>query len=108
MHLLTQVVDKAVKMWYNKKVVNASMAELADAPDLGSGGEIRAGSIPVTRIQRGAPAGSSAPHRCGAQYFSVNESDLQGLAAAESLRFFRGVLFMQRRKAIPFSYRIAV
>lgn len=27
----------------------ASMAELADAPDLGSGGEIHAGSIPVTR-----------------------------------------------------------
>ena len=25
------------------------MAELADAPDLGSGGEIHAGSIPVTR-----------------------------------------------------------
>lgn len=27
------------------------MAELADAPDLGSGGEIHAGSIPVTRIK---------------------------------------------------------
>jgi hypothetical protein len=27
----------------------ASVAELADAPDLGSGGETRAGSIPVTR-----------------------------------------------------------
>ena len=26
------------------------MAELADAPDLGSGGEIRAGSTPVTRM----------------------------------------------------------
>ena len=28
------------------------MAELADAPDLGSGGEIHAGSIPVTRTSR--------------------------------------------------------
>lgn len=30
------------------------MAELADAPDLGSGGEIHAGSIPVTRTSRKA------------------------------------------------------
>ena len=28
------------------------MAELADAPDLGSGGAPRAGSSPVTRIQK--------------------------------------------------------
>lgn len=28
------------------------MAELADAPDLGSGGEIHAGSIPVTRTNQ--------------------------------------------------------
>ena len=31
------------------------MAELADAPDLGSGGEIRAGSIPVTRTNEKSP-----------------------------------------------------
>lgn len=32
-----------------QKIKYAGMAELADAPDLGSGGEIHAGSIPVTR-----------------------------------------------------------
>ncbi len=31
------------------------MAELADAPDLGSGGEIHAGSIPVTRTNEKSP-----------------------------------------------------
>ncbi len=31
------------------------MAELADAPDLGSGGEIHAGSIPVTRTNDKSP-----------------------------------------------------
>jgi hypothetical protein len=30
---------------------NADMAELADAPDLGSGGAIHAGSIPVIRTK---------------------------------------------------------
>ena len=30
----------------------ADMAELADAPDLGSGGQPRAGSSPVIRIRR--------------------------------------------------------
>ncbi len=34
---------------FRQKILYASMAELADAPDLGSGGEIHAGSIPVTR-----------------------------------------------------------
>ena len=34
------------------KIEYASMAELADAPDLGSGGEIHAGSIPVTRTKK--------------------------------------------------------
>ena len=34
----------------------AGMAELADVPDLGSGGLIRAGSNPVTRTKKmGAP-----------------------------------------------------
>lgn len=36
-------------------VHHASMAELADAPDLGSGGEIHAGSIPVTRTNEKSP-----------------------------------------------------
>ena len=35
-----------------QKIKYAGMAELADAPDLGSGGEIHAGSIPVTRTKR--------------------------------------------------------
>ena len=33
-------------------LIHASMAELADAPDLGSGGAIHAGSTPVTRTQK--------------------------------------------------------
>ena len=32
--------------------LNAGMAELADAPDLGSGGTPRAGSSPVIRIKK--------------------------------------------------------
>ena len=32
-----------------QKAPNADMAELADAPDLGSGGKSRAGSTPVIR-----------------------------------------------------------
>ena len=34
-----------------KHIIHAGMAELADAPDLGSGGVIHAGSIPVTRTK---------------------------------------------------------
>ena len=35
-----------------KSVSHAGMAELADAPDLGSGGQPRAGSSPVARTVR--------------------------------------------------------
>ena len=40
---------------FKSKIECASMAELADAPDLGSGGEIHAGSIPVTRTNEKSP-----------------------------------------------------
>ena len=33
-------------------ILYAGVAELADAPDLGSGGQPRAGSSPVTRISQ--------------------------------------------------------
>ena len=35
---------------FHKNMHHADMAELADAPDLGSGGNTRAGSTPVIRI----------------------------------------------------------
>ena len=38
-------------MWYNTFRHPAGVAELADAPDLGSGG-LRAGSSPVTRTKK--------------------------------------------------------
>ncbi len=37
-----------------REIKYAGMAKLADAPDLGSGGEIHAGSIPVTRTSIGS------------------------------------------------------
>ena len=44
-------------IWYYDRItdcklikLHADMAELADAPDLGSGGNTRAGSTPVIRI----------------------------------------------------------
>ena len=43
------------------------MAELADAPDLGSGGVIHAGSIPVTRTTRQGPEPIRAPGFCFTQ-----------------------------------------
>lgn len=46
---------------------NAGMAELADAPDLGSGGVIHAGSIPVTRTTRQGPEPIRAPGFCFTQ-----------------------------------------
>ena len=41
-------VDGRRKLLYNN-IVPAGMAELADAPDLGSGGALHAGSTPVAR-----------------------------------------------------------
>ena len=53
-----RVIDKRKKTCYNNKVVddtavNAGMAELADALDLGSSVNRRAGSTPVIRIKKG-------------------------------------------------------
>lgn len=42
-------------LYTRDKAKYASVAELADAPDLGSGGEIHAGSIPVTRTNDKSP-----------------------------------------------------
>ena len=45
------VLDKSrLKCYFNESQF-ADMAELADAPDLGSGGNPRAGSSPVIRTQ---------------------------------------------------------
>ena len=43
------VIDKSLDLCLN--ILNAAMAELADAPDLGSGAARRAGSTPVTRTK---------------------------------------------------------
>ena len=46
------VLDKSrLKCYFNESQF-ADMAELADAPDLGSGGNPRAGSSPVIRIKK--------------------------------------------------------
>lgn len=46
------------------------MAELADAPDLGSGGEIHAGSIPVTRTSYKATPNTLSINK--ERYFTKN------------------------------------
>lgn len=65
-------VDGRRKLLYNN-IVPAGMAELADAPDLGSGGALHAGSTPVARtsekrrlVRRFFVAFLSKKRSCGA------------------------------------------
>ena len=69
--------------------LNADMAKLADAPDLGSGSERSGGSSPLIRIADGIPKRKTQP--LVDQNFCCLVNGIPELKVATSCHFFKGV-----------------
>ena len=80
------------------------MAELADAPDLGSGGVIHAGSIPVTRTKKDVERNCYSNSSVSFDIFSMRS--LQFAQDCLSNTRFINIDLSYRQAFAPFSQRI--